>query len=132
MTTFEQTAKGKTVLVVDDDPLLLNMTEVVLKGMGAQVLLAPSGAEALAHMERQADGIDLVVLDVRMPDMDGTVVLRQARAKWPSMRVLLVTGYATQEVLDSFRREGAVGVLEKPYDIETLVKTITKALQHPV
>lgn len=118
----------ESILVVDDDPLLLRMTQIVLDGLGYRVLLASSGRQALEMIAREEGKLDLVVLDLRMPDMDGMTVLREARGTFPSLRVLLVTGFATDNVLQTLAESGAVGVLEKPYDVDTFAAAVQKAM----
>ncbi len=123
-----QASRPVTILVVDDDPLLLRMTEIVLDGLGYRVLLASSGRHALDRVEQEQGSLDLMVLDLRMPDMDGMTVLREARKRHPGLRVLLVTGYASDNVLQTLQEVGAVGVLEKPYDVDTFAEAVQKAL----
>lgn len=123
-----ESSSHESILVVDDDPLLLRMTQIVLDGLGYRVLLASSGRQALELIAREEGKLDLVVLDLRMPDMDGMTVLREARGTFPKLRVLLVTGFATDNVLQTLAESGAVGVLEKPYDVDTFAAAVQKAL----
>lgn len=123
-----QAHSPQSILVVDDDPLLLRMTQIVLDGLGYRVLLASSGRQALETIDAEGGRLDLVVLDLRMPDMDGMTVLREARTRFPSLRVLLVTGFASDNVLQQLDESGAVGVLEKPYDVDTFADAVQKAL----
>jgi len=125
---MSETHPTERILVVDDDPLLLRMTQIVLDGLGYTVLLAASGRQALEILDSEGGKLDLVVLDLRMPDMDGMTVLREARAKFASLRVLLVTGFASDNVLQTLSESGAVGVLEKPYDVDTFAAAVQKAL----
>ncbi len=118
----------ESILVVDDDPLLLRMTQIVLDGLGYRVLLASSGRQALELIAAEDGKLELVVLDLRMPDMDGMTVLREARGRFPRLRVLLVTGFATDNVLQALAESGAVGVLEKPYDVDTFAAAVQKAM----
>ncbi|MCU0691820.1 MAG: response regulator [Polyangiaceae bacterium] len=126
--TVQKSSSKRVVLVADDDPLLLRMNEIVLSELGFTVVLAASGREAQQRLADAGGAIDLVVLDQRMPDMDGTTVMREALKQWPGLRILLVTGYATEEVMRDSKRAGVSEVLEKPYDIHTLSKAVMRVL----
>jgi CheY-like chemotaxis protein len=118
-----------TILVVDDDPMLLRMTQIVLSDLGYVVTSASDGGDALRKVDQAQGKFDLVILDMRMPDMDGIAVLERVHLKWPLLRVLLVTGYASDGILQETRSKGAVGVLEKPYDPDTLAETVKRVLE---
>lgn len=128
MVALAERTQPASILVVEDDPLLLRMSQIVLDDCGYRVLLADDGTEALRVLDREQGKCDLVVLDVRLPDMDGMTVLRSARERWPGLRVLLVTGFASDEVLRGLSDAGAVGVLEKPYDIDTFASAVKSSL----
>jgi CheY-like chemotaxis protein len=113
-----------SILVVDDDPMLLRMTQIVLTDLGYGVTPASDGREAIRLVDEAQGRFDLMILDMRMPDMDGLAVLERVHAKWPAMRALLVTGYASDGILEQTRAQGAVGVLEKPYDPDTLAAAV--------
>lgn len=118
-----------SILVVDDDSLLLRMTEIVLQGLGYRVVLAASGEAAWDRLQEASGAFDLVVLDQRLPDREGVSVMRDAIASWPALRFLLVTGYATDEMLLEFRAKGASAVLEKPYDIDAFADAVQRILR---
>ncbi|PKN44094.1 MAG: hypothetical protein CVU63_11285 [Deltaproteobacteria bacterium HGW-Deltaproteobacteria-20] len=117
-----------SILVVDDDALVLRMTQMVLDEMGYQVDVAVSGAEALARIDTQQGAFDLVVLDQRLPDREGISVMREARKRFPDLRFMLVTGYSTDEIVRDMMDAGAIRVLDKPYDIEELTTAVETAL----
>jgi DNA-binding NtrC family response regulator len=122
--------KGETalILIVDDDPMLLRMTELVLEDQGYRVALAASGQSAIDFADSTGGKVDLVVLDLRLPDMDGVTVLKSLRSRWPSMRVLPATGYAPESMVSELMQAGAVAILEKPYDPEQLADAVKRAL----
>ena len=113
-----------SILVVDDDAMLLRMTQLVLADCEYRVSTAASGLDALRVLSDVAGDFDLVILDMRMPDMDGMEVLERVHAKWPGLKVMLVTGYAADGILQANHHKGVVAVLEKPYDPETLVAAV--------
>jgi DNA-binding NtrC family response regulator len=125
------TATRASILVVDDDAMLLRMTQIVLTEMGYDVSVAASGQEAISAIESADGRFGLVILDMRMPDMDGTAVLERVHGRWPRLKVLLVTGLASREVVLATTAKGAVGVLEKPYYPDTLADKVKTLLSKP-
>ncbi|MCL2823258.1 MAG: response regulator [Polyangiaceae bacterium] len=124
--TTDKEENQHTILVVDDDTLLLQMTRMILEALGYNVEIAATGAEALACFDRHAGGYSLVVLDQRLTDCNGIDVIRAARGRYPSLPFLMVTGLCTEEVIRTCLAAGAVGVVAKPYQLdefEVAVKT---------
>lgn len=119
-----QSSPAPSILVVDDDAMLLRMTQLVLADCGYRITTAASGLDALRVISDAAGVFDLVILDMRMPDMDGMEVLERVHARWAGLRVMLVTGYAADGILEANRHKGVVAVLEKPYDPETLAAAV--------
>ena len=87
-------AGALTVLCVDDEANILNALRRLLRPHGYRVLTAGSGAEALAML--QTNAVDLVLSDMRMPEMDGARFLEQVKAGWPDAARILLTGYADE------------------------------------
>lgn len=117
--------KGLSVLVVDDDSLVLNSTTLLLEDLGHQVICASSGIEALQCFNR-AQAIDLMIADVAMPQMDGAQLAEAVRKLRPGMPIILATGYAQ-------RLEGlAAGLprLLKPYSQLQLAEALALT-RHP-
>lgn len=110
------------VLVVDDEPLLVKALRRVLVREGHEVLSAADGAQALEVLA--AAQVDVVLSDVRMPVMDGVTLVRQLRETRASPPpVILLTGYA--DLSDAaLKGAGAVAVLGKPVEVETLLATL--------
>jgi DNA-binding response OmpR family regulator len=108
-------ASAQRVLVVEDDPGIARVLELELGEAGYRVEVAPAGADGLAAMER--DRPDLVVLDVRLPDMDGLSVCRRARRSGHDMPILMLT--ALDRVGD--RVVGLDAYLTKPFALEELL-----------
>ncbi len=116
------------VLVVDDDVMLLRMTQIVLEEIGYDVTLAADGAEAIESIRSANGSFDLVVLDQRLPDRDGLSVMKEAKEQFPDLKFMLVTGYATEEVVQEMLEAGAVRVLDKPYDIDRFASAVSGAI----
>ena len=83
--------RSRTVLIVDDDPQILRLVEAVLKPLNVRVLVAPRPSEALRICETQA--IDLLISDMKMPDMDGIKLAGRVLRLYPEASVLLISGY---------------------------------------
>jgi two-component system cell cycle response regulator len=109
------TAK-QTILIVDDDPVALDILEGHLVSEDYNLLLASSGFQALRHLEREQ--IDLVVLDVMMPHMDGFEICERIKdnERWRRIPVILITGFWDQEQMDRGIAAGAESFLPKPVE----------------
>ena len=115
----------ETILVVDDEPHLLELMEISLSHLGYRVLKASNGAQALDRMN--AD-IDLVILDMIMPVMDGLTALKSIRQPHPHTKVLVATGYAAPERLAAIKTLGIDGILPKPFPLIELTETVREIL----
>jgi signal transduction histidine kinase len=104
-----------TVLVVDDDPMMLEAAAEMLNAMGYTVVARKDGVEAVEHYRDHHREIDLVVLDVVMPRMDGVECLRRIRGINPAAVVVAISGYSDREKEQSIVREGAKALLKKPF-----------------
>ncbi len=116
------------ILVVDDEPLLLTATRMILERLGYQTLTATNGREAVECVRRENGNIDLVLLDLAMPVMGGAEAFEQMRALHPDIEVILCSGYdidpATQRLLDN----GARSFLKKPFRMQILARELRRAL----
>jgi two-component system cell cycle sensor histidine kinase/response regulator CckA len=118
----------ETILLVDDERIILDVGEEVLKTMGYNVLLASSGKEALDHMERNKESIDMVILDMIMPEMSGGEVFDRIKKLKPDVKVLLSSGYSYHDRAREILDRGCNGFIQKPYRIEDLSKKIREIL----
>ncbi|WP_434581043.1 PAS domain S-box protein [Pseudomonas sp. Z5-35] len=112
------------VLVVDDDSLVLTSTRLMIEDLGHRVHCAPSGAQALELYERN-QGIDLVITDMAMPQMDGAQLAKLLRMRQPNLPIILATGYA--ERLEGFAIE--LPRLTKPFKQIDLVQIIGQTMK---
>ncbi|MEM6989798.1 MAG: ATP-binding protein [Myxococcota bacterium] len=123
------TALEGTVLIADDEELVRHATCRVMEHAGMKVLTAADGQDAVDKFrERQCD-VDLVILDLDMPELNGEQAFREIRKLSPGARVLISSGYVLRERESTLRALGVHGFLHKPYDSVTLVRTIAKALR---
>ena len=117
-----------TVLLVDDEiPFVETMTKRLTK-RGINVVAAFSGQEALGQLERTAD-IDIVVLDIRMPGMNGLETLAEIKRNRPLVEVIILTGHSTMETAIRGMRLGAFDYLTKPCELEALIQKIQEAIE---
>ena len=117
MTDAQQHAKSK-ILIIDDDRELLETLSVVLASDGCKVTCATSANEGRSLLE--GEQYDLILVDLRMPRMDGHQFLRTARLLDPSCKVVMMSAYATGEAVAKAEREGAFGYLIKPFKLAEL------------
>jgi two-component system response regulator AtoC len=114
------------VLVVDDEPKMQRILEIMLHKMGHEVLLAGDGQAALALAQREA--VDLVMTDLRMPGMDGIALLTALRAHGVNVPVILLTAYGTVESAVAAMKQGAYDYILRPFDVEAVEVVVTRAL----
>jgi len=110
------------VLLVDDEQGFLEAMSKRLARRGLVVRVAPGGAKALEMLDQQES--DVVILDQKMPEMDGLQTLVQIKARHPRVKVIMLTGHATVDSAVSGMALGAFEYLVKPCDLETLLAQI--------
>lgn len=115
------------VLVVDDEPEFLELAKRRFNKRGLDTAVANSGQEALRHLEEQE--VDVVVLDVKMPHMDGLQTLREIKKRHPLVEVILLTGHGTVESGIQGMSHGAYDYVMKPFVLEDILFRIGKACE---
>ncbi len=120
---------GRTVrvLLIDDEETVRAVGATMLRQAGYQVLVAEDGRVALDIFAREGDQIDVVLLDLSMPRMDGQETCAALMELRPDVRVVLTSGYNEQEALDRFDGQGLAGFVQKPYRVDDLVRAIEEA-----
>ena len=118
-----------TVLLVDDEAVIRDVTTRMLEALGYDVISIDSGRAAVAVYRRRADEIRLVILDLVMPDMGGGAVFDAIREIWPDARVLLCSGYSEEAQASAILDRGANGFLQKPFTPEALSRKIREILE---
>lgn len=114
------------ILVVDDEEVVRISHIRLLTKAECNVEAVWDGVDALRQMER--DSFDLVLLDLRMPGMDGMSVLRMIKQKWPESEVVIITGYPSVETAKEAIRLGAYDYLAKPVDPDQVIKVANCAI----
>jgi DNA-binding response OmpR family regulator len=113
------------VLLIDDEDRFLKTTKMLLDKAGCHVFTAADGWQGLEQLKNSP--IDVVVLDVRMPGIDGIDVLRQIKAQVPTVEVIMLTGHSTLDTAIRGLKLGAYDYLAKPCDINELKLKIKAA-----
>jgi DNA-binding NtrC family response regulator len=120
-------AESAVVLVTDDDPVARDLLAEVLAKEGYRVLTAPDGPASLVLAEREP--IDLALVDLRMPEMDGLELLRALVARQPDITVLILTAFATMETAIDAIRAGAYDYISKPFRMDEIRLTVRRTLE---
>jgi two-component system response regulator AtoC len=118
--------RSARILVVDDEELIRWSLVERMRADEYEVLEAGTGAEALEHAR---DGVDLVLLDYKLPDMDGVTVLRRVKELDPDVLVILLTAYASVETAVAAMKEGAFHFANKPFDLDDVAFLVSRALE---
>jgi signal transduction histidine kinase/ActR/RegA family two-component response regulator len=119
---------SETVLLVDDEKFILDVGGEMLKAMGYRVLAANGGSEAMGIYERQGREIDLVILDMIMPDMDGKKTYEKLKAMNDNIKVLLASGYSMTSQVAEILDRGFNGFIQKPFNMIRLSNKIREIL----
>ncbi|MDA8139881.1 MAG: PAS domain S-box protein [Desulfobacteraceae bacterium] len=117
-----------TVLLIDDEALVREIAAEMIKTLGYTVLIADSGHMAIEIYKDQADKIDLVILDMIMPDMSGSVAFDQLKAINPNAAILLSSGYSIDGKATEILNRGCKGFIQKPFSMELLAQRIRQSI----
>lgn len=125
--TISPAQRKRRILVADDDPAILQVMALRLQTLGFEVKVAFDGEEVLEQVKAE-EPIDLILLDMKMPRMDGFEVCRQLKALKKGIPVVAFTAYG-QELKDKLGGLGLTGLLQKPFSTEALIERVTQALE---
>lgn len=120
------TTSGENVLIVDNDRDMCEVISDILKEEGYKVSIAYEGNTALASIKKNMYGV--VILDYKLFGKSGLVLLEKARQIKPSLRVIMVSAYGSEHLRSKALELGAYDCLDKPFDINTLLHIVKKAL----
>ncbi|MEO5971644.1 MAG: response regulator [Bdellovibrionia bacterium] len=120
--------KLRSIMLVDDEDTLRSMVQNLLCSNGYFVNTASSGKKAIELVADPSNKIDLVLLDLSMPIMNGEETLREIRKIRPDLKVVLCTGYSEDEVVERFAELKLSGILQKPYSLKKLLQQIKDVL----
>ena len=123
---------SETILLVEDEPQLLNMTRMMLEHAGYRVLSATSPAEALRLAEEHADHVHLLMTDVVMPEMNGRELARALHTRQPHLKCLFMSGYTANVIAHHGILDPGVHFIQKPFSTADLAAKIREALDAPL
>jgi len=115
---------SETVLFVDDEVMIIEVAEELLRWLGYKTLIAGSGKQAIEVFEAHKERIDMVILDMIMPDMSGSEVYDRLKHISPEVKVLLSSGYTINGAASEIMNRGCNGFIQKPFKIEELSRKI--------
>ncbi len=117
------------ILVVEDEPALRNLFEAFLISLGYKVTIAANGGEALLHVEERGLRPDLVITDVIMPGMSGSVLVERLKKSQPDLKVLYMSGYTDNVIVHHGVLDPGISFIQKPFDILKLAAKINEILK---
>ncbi len=120
--------QNANILVIDDEEIIRKSCLRILEPLGFKVDTAPDGPSALSMLGNRRN-YDLVLTDLKMPNMDGLEVMAEILKRFPGLRIILVTGYSTRETAASALKMGAFNYVEKPFNPEVLGTVVREALE---
>jgi CheY-like chemotaxis protein len=118
----------RTVLVVDDEPMVRDVAQAILERLGLAVLAAANGEEAVALFAAEPDRFAVVLLDLTMPRVSGAETFRRIREVRPDIPVILMSGHSEDEASRQFAGEGLAGFIEKPFSTQALADAMERVL----
>jgi signal transduction histidine kinase/CheY-like chemotaxis protein len=131
--TASKILKGtETILLVDDEEQILDVAKMMLKQLGYRVLTAKSGHDAVACLMENIKRIDLVILDMVMPDMSGSETFDRLKEAMPKLKVLLSSGYSIDGRATEILKRGCDGFIQKPFDLMSLSGKIREILDRNI
>ena len=117
-----------TILFIDDDDPLRMLCQTALEGAGYRVLTAESGPHGLRLLQHQE--VDLALVDIFMPEMDGLELIQRLRATRPSSKIIAMSGGSWEwDYLDTAKQLGADGTLKKPFSLQELLDAVSSQLK---
>jgi CheY-like chemotaxis protein len=119
---------SETIPLVDDEEMIIDVSKAILEKLGYRVVIAKGGEPAIDAVKRIGEDIDLVILDLIMPGMDGSKVFDRIREIKPNMPVILSSGYSLNDQADDILQRGCNGFIQKPFNISKLSQKVRKIL----
>jgi two-component system, cell cycle sensor histidine kinase and response regulator CckA len=131
MTHLLDVRSAPSILVVDDQPTVRRMAHRLLSEWGFRVFEAESGEEAIEVLDTARAGVQLAIVDVVMPLMDGVQVTRRIQEQWPDQRVLYMSAHPAEVLAQYGLAELDVPFLAKPFTRDELLNKVAEALERP-
>ena len=119
---------AETILFIDDEPMILNVGREILNTLGYTILTAEDGPKAIEKYKLSPEKIDLVILDMVMPEMGGGEVFDELKKINPEVKVLLSSGYSLNGQASKIIKRGCVGFIQKPFTIHDIASQLRKIM----
>lgn len=124
----EISQKGKVnILIVDDDASLCKTTSFILEREGYAVMTAGDGQEAIERVKEQ--NFDIVLMDIKMPGMDGVEAYKRIKRIRPETKTIMMTGYAVDDLIRDALEEGAHSAVNKPLDMDWILNLLNEIIE---
>lgn len=125
-----QNSQGR-VLVVDDEPDVRKVVKRYLEKAGYEVIEAEDGEKAIAAIKEGENPLllDVIISDIRMPKVNGVEAINYFQQQWPTVPLIVLTGFPDMEMATGFLKEGIVDYLVKPVEKEKLLTAVSKAME---
>lgn len=121
----------ETVLVIDDEKIVLTVSREILEALGYTVLVANSGREALELYALEKEKIDLVILDMVMPEMSGREIFEELKKIKPDVKVMLSSGYSINGEAMKIMERGCKAFIQKPFNLKELSNRVRNVIDNP-
>lgn len=120
--------RKRVILLVDDEELVLEVGTKMLQYLGYNVLGAGDGQEALDLFKKNKNSLDLVILDMNMPGMDGAIVYDRLKKIQADVKILIASGYFENHRIRNILKNGFTGFIQKPFSVDALSEKLTEML----
>jgi CheY-like chemotaxis protein len=119
---------GCTILLIEDEEMVIEVNEAILLRLGYEVICARNGREAREILSADEPHIDLILLDIKLPDMDGAAIYPVARHHRPDAKIVICSGYALDGPTQALVDQGADGFIHKPFSLGVISDTLDRLL----
>ena len=122
--------KGR-VLIVDDEPDVRKVVKMTLSKAGYDVIEAEDGEKAIAAIKEGENPLllDVIISDIRMPKVNGVEAMNYFQQQWPTVPLIVLTGFPDMDMATGFLKKGIVDYLVKPVEKEKLIQAVSKAIE---
>lgn len=121
----------ETILLVDDEPIIIDVARDMLEILGYRVIVAHNGRDAIDIYARRKNEIDMVIQDMVMPEMNGADVFQALKKINPEVKVILASGYVMNKQIAAMIGQGCRAFMPKPFRLEDLSIKVRKVLDSP-
>lgn len=125
----EDKLDNKGIIIVDDEDIILELGQRMISALGASVYKSANSEDAMEILKNEQSNIDLAIIDVVLPNMEGTELAEMMLDVKPNLKILFSSGYGTTEAMQKFLDEGKAMFIPKPFTREEVIEKITTILE---